>query len=678
VVSIHCNAVAVAATSILVVAGAAFASDAPTSARINEYPAAFFASAQPYSAFDMLTLLPGYTFSEADSDVRGFAGSAGNVLIDGERPASKRESLETILRRIPAGAVSRIELLRAGANGVDMQGHTVLANVVRADEAESRGSMELASAFYERGLKAPRVAGEFSRRSDERLLEIAAARYRTVDDEHGAGSRPRVAPDGTSILDSSYRQDEGKRASELAAGYEQRLGIGKLRINGSYRAEDFHADIREDRTFPVLESSTAVELDEETEAELGLRYERPLGAQLQLELMGITRGSRERETERKDEAESSSLFEQISDDRESIVRGALRRAGEEWTVEGGLEGALNTLDSRSQLFENGFAVALPAADVRVEEQRTEAFANATWRMSAAWTFEAGSRFESSRLTQSGDSNLRKSFSFAKPRALVSFAATPATQWRLLVERRIGQLDFGDFVSSSSLAANTVTAGNPQLEPDRTWLAELAWEYHFLGSGSLVLTGRREQITALIDRLPVGEVEPLDAVGNIGDGQREELAVSLTLPLHPIGLQSARLKASALWRSSRATDPTTGGIRAISDDEPFEAELHFTHDLPQRNVHWGIDVRFEHESTEFMIDEIRTDRVETLVNVFAEYEPRPAWKLRLFVNNLTDRAAVRERRIYEGLRGSAPLECIETRSLQIGRYAGFSVRRSFGG
>ena len=65
---------------------------------VTAYPASFFVSTQPSSAFDMLAVLPGYEFSESDTEVRGFAGAVGNVLIDGSRPAGKQESLEAILR----------------------------------------------------------------------------------------------------------------------------------------------------------------------------------------------------------------------------------------------------------------------------------------------------------------------------------------------------------------------------------------------------------------------------------------------------------------------------------------------------------------------------------------------------------------------------------------------------
>lgn len=670
--------IAVAVAALCMMTLPAIAEEAGQSSRITAYDASFFARAQPYSAFDMLALLPGYAFSEADADVRGFVGAAGNVLIDGDRPASKHESLETILRRIPANSVSRVELIRPGARGIDMQGHTVLANVVRIRRVQTRGSAELESNFYDRGLSAPRIAGEFSRQSGERLLEVSAAGYRTVDDEHGVGNRPRVSADGSLLRDTDYVQDEGERVAEFAAGYEQKLAGGKLRLNASLTQERFRADIREDRTFPAPNSETVEEFERETGSEFGLHYDRALGERLQFELFGIQRNIREREAERSVEDTERSLFRQDSDAGESILRSLLRRTGERWTVEGGIEGALNVLDSHSQLQENDADVPLPAASVRVEERRGEAFAMATWRMNEQWTFEAGSRFESSQLIQSGDSNVRKSFFFAKPRALISFSPDPDQQWRLVVERRVGQLDFDDFVSSTSLSANTVTAGNPDLEPDRSWLAEIAWERHFTRNGSLVLMVRHERISDLIDRLPVAGPVPFDGVGNIGDGVRDEFEININVPLQSLGLASGLLKATALWRKSEATDPTTGATRAISEDVPREAALHFTQDLPAWSTHWGIDVEFASVIREYHFDEIHTDRLGTMVNIFAEYEPAHAWNVRLSLNNLTDRKAERERRIYDGMRGSVPLSYIETRSLQIGPYVGLSVRRAFGG
>jgi outer membrane receptor for ferrienterochelin and colicin len=80
------------------------------------YKSDFFADARPNTAYDMIGRLPGFNFDDGNM-ARGFAGTAGNVLIDGQRPTSKTDDLQSILYRIPASAVDHIEVIRGGAPG---------------------------------------------------------------------------------------------------------------------------------------------------------------------------------------------------------------------------------------------------------------------------------------------------------------------------------------------------------------------------------------------------------------------------------------------------------------------------------------------------------------------------------------------------------------------------------
>src|ERR1700722_16393526 len=70
------------------------------SAGSTSYAAAYFAAMGVSTAYDMVSRLPGFAFDDG-SAVRGFAGAAGNVLIDGERPTSKTDDLISVLQRIP-------------------------------------------------------------------------------------------------------------------------------------------------------------------------------------------------------------------------------------------------------------------------------------------------------------------------------------------------------------------------------------------------------------------------------------------------------------------------------------------------------------------------------------------------------------------------------------------------
>ena len=76
---------------------------------VISYTPADFAAARPNTALDMINRLPGFTFDGGDN-VRGFAGAAGNVLIDGQRPTIKTDTLGDTLARITIDQVERIDL----------------------------------------------------------------------------------------------------------------------------------------------------------------------------------------------------------------------------------------------------------------------------------------------------------------------------------------------------------------------------------------------------------------------------------------------------------------------------------------------------------------------------------------------------------------------------------------
>jgi len=665
--------------SALLVACAAHAGHARAAQdAATAYPAAFFASAEPVSAWDMVARLPGFTFDGGDSDVRGFSGAGGNVLIDGKLSTSKAESLEDILKRIPARSVARIELVRPGAAGFDLQGRALVANVVRVRETTTGGRVEAAFEAHRR-VAAPSLAAELSRRSGDRLTELSAAIEREVDDEKGQGPRTRVSPTGDLLSDADYWEDKAAGVARVAADHERGLAGGRLRLDASASSERTRADILEVARYPASATEVVVEREDIVEHEVGGRYDRDLNPRWAIETLALHRGTRTRAGDQAVEGTDITTTRLASDGGETIVRGLMRHQGKAITLEFGGEAALNSLDSHSGLAENGDEIALPAADVRVEERRAEGFATLTWRRSSSLTLEAGARLETSTLTQTGDSTLEKSFLYPKPRLLAAWTRGPRDQARISLERRVGQLDFADFVSSTSLTSNTVTAGNPDLEPDKTWRLTATWERRLPNDGAIVLTVRQDAISDVVDRVPVvGPGYAFDAPGNIGDGRRTELELDATLPLDALRLRGGLLKATLVARRSRVMDPATGEARPISDEPPLEGTLHFTQDLPSRHLRWGVDATLAEEKPEYRFNEVRHDRTEARYGVFAELHPTSAWSLRLHAENLSDGAVTRRREQYAGPRGTAPLKRIETRTMAHGAYAGLTVRRSFGG
>ena len=142
----------------------------------------------------MVQRLPGFNFDDGNS-ARGFAGTAGNVLIDGHRPTSKTDDLQSILNRIPASDVDHIEVIRGGAPGIDMQGHTVIANIIRKTAASTQIVATAKNNFWPDGHMAYGASLELTRHSGDNTFEGAITVFPNYDDSVGNGHRyrPRCA-----------------------------------------------------------------------------------------------------------------------------------------------------------------------------------------------------------------------------------------------------------------------------------------------------------------------------------------------------------------------------------------------------------------------------------------------------------------------------------------------------
>ncbi len=107
------------------------------------YDAAFFKTYSPANALQMVQRLPGFSLDAGSTEVRGFAQAAGNVVINGQRPSSKSDDVSTVLSRIPASRVLRIEIASGNAFGSDYAGKPQVANVILTDEGGLAGNAEI-------------------------------------------------------------------------------------------------------------------------------------------------------------------------------------------------------------------------------------------------------------------------------------------------------------------------------------------------------------------------------------------------------------------------------------------------------------------------------------------------------------------------------------------------------
>lgn len=638
----------------------------------------YFADAAPATAGDMLRRVPGFTVVEADADVRGYAGAAGNVLVDGVRPTSKREDTGQLLQRIPASAVARIELIHAGTPGVDMGGFAVLANVVLRHEASSEGAIELGVLASTEGWTAPQAALQYAWRRDDKRLELAFEESPELDDDTGTGSILEQEAGAAEATRSDWDTRTTKRERLATLGWHQPFAAGTLALTAALRGE---AARTATSIGDAHEGGRIAEDEDYREREFGARYGVDLGERTRLDAFATYQRARLVESERSREGGDSEYFRGQNDSGERIGRLELNHAHDDsLSFNAWLEGAFNFLEGESRLEENGAAVPVPGSSVRVEERRAEAAAGLAWRPRAGWSLEAGMRMERSKLSQAGDHARSRSFSYPKPRLALRWTPGEADDLRLAVSREVGQLEFEDFVASASLDGGTVTAGNAELRPEQAWRSELRWEHRFGEDAALTLTLAHEDIDDVVDRVLVVDGDELfDAPGNIGDGRRDTLALDLAAPLDSIGLSGMRLRATALWRDSAVTDPVTGERRRISGEQPFEGELELTHELPGQRLHWGIELdHIAERETGYRHDRITLESEGIGWTLFAERRIGSRWRLRAELTDLFGRDFRETRDDYAGTRAGG---VIDERTLRERRTPGtisVTIRRSTGG
>ncbi|WP_298163542.1 TonB-dependent receptor [Brevundimonas sp.] len=637
---------------------------------------AFFAESSPDTALDMIGRLPGFGLDTGDTDTRGFAGAAGNVLIDGDRPSSKSDSLDGILRRISAASVERIELIRGGAPGIDMQGRSVVANVVLKRTVQIETVLEANSYVYPDGALGPLLQASWSRREGENQLEASLSATTDRTDGTGDGYRRRYNAAGVPIQTADLDLWDRFRNVRGTAAWQGLTGGGRFRVNGVLGWNKAENSIDTLIRSGTGQNERVENEGDEVEAELGVNWTRALGERTELELTGLQRYEVDTDESRSFSGQNRVAFGGEGTAGETIGRAVLRfRQSDRWAFEGGGETAYNFLDSTTTYAENGVPIPLPSASVKVEELRGEVFGQTTWRPSPTFTAEAALRVEVSEIRQSGDSDRAETFVYPKPRLQLTWTPVADHQLRLRVERTVGQLDFEDFVASADVDLNQVEGGNPELEPTKLWTYEAVYERRFWGEGALTVTLRRYQFEDIIDVIPLSG--GFEAVGNIGDGWSNQQQVAVTLPMDRLGLSNARLQARVSFDQSGVTDPLTGQDRRISGRIQFGCGVSFNQDL--RGGRWSYG--FDHgcnldDPVQYRIREVRYIEEEPFVTVYGQWKPRPDLTLRLDLGNATDRESRRERFVHTGPRNTAPLSFREERGTRMSPWLFVQVRKTF--
>lgn len=670
-------AMAIAAAPALAQEASAPPSPAPAATngqQVLVFEPAFFAGQNPNTALDMVNRVPGFRLNDGDGS-RGFEGAVGNVLINGARPASKNDVGSSVLGRTLASQVVRIELIRGGAPGIDMQGYSVVVNVITSRESSREHILTANATLFDGGTDIYGGSYQFTAREGERTWGLTISDGMGMSDSNGVGPSTRRAPDGTVLRTEDFYNDGWGGGTAVRGNFSNPLMGGKIDLTARYGVNDWHQfDIL---TAPGTRRESRYD-DDGSAGEVGVVFTRPLSQRLNLETRFIHEFSdfdavSTYNADMGAGPEPEQRFESIGDASETILRSLVRwERSEALTLEGGGEIAYNRLETEQAFSVGGTPVPLPSASVTVAETRGEVFGRGTWRINPDLLLEAGLRLEASTISQSGDADQEKSFFFAKPRAQLTWTPMTDNQLRLRFERELGQLDFGDFAASAELSDQNVLGGNVDLEPEERWISEIAYERRFWGDGVVSIAYRHDEIVNAIDRIPLEG--GLSAVGNIGEGTLDRLSLNMTIPTDRLGITGGQFGFRNDWNKTEVTDPTTGEARPISGVRARQAVISFQQDIPTWRLNWNIAWIPRLGQGTYDPDQTLVWRGSDYFEIAAEYKPTPTLSLRAQLNIWDDFLV--ERTVYADRAAPRPIAYVETREIDPRTFISVRLRKTF--
>ena len=681
------------------------------------YQSDYFSEWSPVTAQDMLDRIPGLTGSQrggfggssfsrsggrggppggfrgGGSGGRGFGGgSRGNeILINGKRTAGKNNSTGGQIARITADQVDYIEIIRGTSGELDVRGSGQVINVVlfeaftdaalqyelNAEQSDNNtltptGSLSLSGtlggldyqveataseAYFKNISKENSVLGDFS--PNDRILEERAT-------------------------------DGGGRTISTNLGYEINPN-NSVRFNAQFIKGSGETDtIRRTTDLKVIPNVDFFQREEspgeQENWEIGGDYEylAPRGDRFKV-LFISNSFAQDRTRERWDiigqSAEDKNLFlDSGSVTKERIIRSSytLDLFGGSQDIELGAERAQTILDSNlalgvrsnngipSAAFGGLVPVSVSNSNSTVEEMRYEPFVIHNWIINPRASLETSLLYEDSEISQKGDVSKSRDFSFVKPKVDFRYDLTPTIQLRGTIEKIVEQLTFNDFVAATDDQDedSNVQFGNENLRQQWYWNYEFNAEYR-LPNDIGVLSGRLyyEDWHDRIERIDVSPSEDnlQGANGNIGDGEKYGIDINSSTRMRMIGLPNLLITAGINAEDSKITDPFLGIERRMQYSWRGRTNLSFRHDLPSRNINWGMrwSNAFDGNRKIYDVADIELVAGDPFWSIFVEWISPKNITFRLDANRIVnDGEFCRERQRFVGRISGGILEEIE--------------------
>ncbi|HEY1124776.1 MAG TPA: TonB-dependent receptor [Sphingobium sp.] len=644
-----------------------------------------FAKFAPKTAADMIDQLPSFTVNSTSSD-RGLGQASENVLINSNRVTDKSGGAMDRLRNVPASDVVRIEINEAAALGIaGLTGQ--VANVILKENRKASGRFEWTPRVRPDYAKPALLRGKLSYTGSEGKLDYTLSLQNFGN--RGAVGGPDYlvfGPSGTLIEQREqqvqFNYDNVRTNLLLKYGgkgpvqanlnivynpYWQRNWNGQRRERTDGNDNDWKTKARLSGFAFSASGDVSLPLAGGTLKMIGLRrYEHAPFTNLQ---------TTEFDSGAPDQA---TRFMRDSRTEETIGRAEFHWKGGKNDWELSLERAYNRLNQVGSL-----AVLQPSGQFQdvpfngsgiVTEKRYEGVLSLSRPLSDKLDLQLVGGGEFSKLGQTGGVNLSREF--FRPKGSISLAWHPAKGWdaSLKLERKVGQINFSDFLSQADLALNRQNGSNPDLVPPQSWQLTGEISRNFGAWGKTRLKAYAHRIDDIVDFIPIGTADV--AVGNLPNANRYGIESVSTLQGEPIGWKGAKVDITLGREWTSVRDPLTLTNRPISNTRDYWAAVNLRHDIPGSQIAWGAYFNVDHFSSAYYLTEVNRNWEGPYFGLFIEHKNLAGMKVTLDAFNITDARNHFDRVVYTGRRNSAPIAFTEFQNQRVSQIFTLTVTGNF--
>jgi outer membrane receptor for ferrienterochelin and colicins len=602
---------------------------------------------------------------------RGFGSGGDQILIGGKRLAGKANSIDDTLSRISASQVSKIELIRGAASGLDVQSQGLVINITLLEGETTSTTFWRIKGLYAVGRDlAPEFLLSHSGSTGNLEYMISAER------KHGQGYFDRdelIFNSADSLIDErdiavKFTNKGYALNSNLTYSFEDGA---QFRLNGLFEPIQQKNNEVQITTGNNLDHTIWDRTKDNDKWEIGGDYSRDMGILGNFKSLFVINNTTEEtiiDRVRDTGATNFQYASELTDLKrtEKIFRGSFtKNLSQSQSLELGGEAAINTFDKTFNDFGRSNVidpfVLGTSDDVEIKENRYEIFANHTYNISSNFVAQSSLTTEFSKIVADNifaDGTVSRrdtSFTYLKPRINLRYDYSDQDQLRFTAEKKVSQLDFNNFVTQFDQRTSQVKLGNTNIRPEQIWDFSIAYEHRLnndAGSFEAEVFYRRykDHITVVdfteyqnIFGDPIGGedffalnpdltlrdmIDFTSKSGNIDKASAHGFKLKGNLRLGFIGVHQATISVGYVYEKRREIDQFTLLSSNFDRQSDHSYTFNFRHDVTDWDFSYGIEGRLRSTHTANEINYSWPWTPGTFLQAFVEYNIYNGIKLRV--------------------------------------------------